>query len=83
LKESDDFPVPNLKGYSALRRGRFSASGYIYFLTICTADRSNTLTGKEVGAAVQDEILGMSSENVWCWFKDHLSDDLPEPTWLL
>jgi len=57
--------MPHLKGYSALRRGRYSAPGFTYFLTICTADRVNALTEQGVGAAVQEEILRMSSENVW------------------
>jgi REP element-mobilizing transposase RayT len=57
--------MPHLRGYSALRRGRYSAPGYVYFLTICTADRVEALTDQDVGAAIQEEIIRMSSEDVW------------------
>jgi putative transposase len=57
--------MPNLKGYSSLRRGRISVPGYTYFLTICTAERIKALTNEDVGAAIQEEILRMSSEQVW------------------
>ena len=57
--------MPHPRGYSALRRGRYSAPGYVYFLTICTADRVRALTDPNVGAAVQKEILRMSSDGVW------------------
>jgi REP element-mobilizing transposase RayT len=57
--------MPHLRGYSALRRGRFSAPGCVYFLTICTADRAEALTYQDVSAAVREEISRMSSDNVW------------------
>ena len=57
--------MPRLRGYSTLRRGRYSAPGCVYFLTICTADRVKALTYQDVGAAVQEEILRMSAEDVW------------------
>lgn len=59
------FPMPHPRGYSALRRGRYSTPGCVYFLTICTADRVKALTYPDVGAAVQQEILRMSSDDVW------------------
>ena len=55
----------HLKGFSSLRRGRISVPGCTYFLTICTADRIKALTNEDVGAAIQEEILRMSSEQVW------------------
>ena len=57
--------MPHPRGYSALRRGRSSAPGCLYFLTICIADRSKVLTDQDVGGAVQEEILRMSTEDVW------------------
>jgi putative transposase len=59
------FIMPHQRGYSALRRGRYSAPGFIYYLTICTADRVKALTFEDVGAAVGEEILRMASEGVW------------------
>jgi len=57
--------MPHLRGYSALRRGRCSTPGCIYFLTICTADRVEVLTCDDIGASVQAEILCMGSAFVW------------------
>jgi putative transposase len=57
--------MPHLRGYSALRRGRYSAPGFTYFLTICAACRVKALTNQEVGTAIQDEISRMSLEGVW------------------
>jgi REP element-mobilizing transposase RayT len=58
--------MSHLRGCSALRRGRCSAQGFTYFLTICTADRVQVLTNQDVGEAVREEILRMASERVWC-----------------
>ena len=57
--------MPHPRGYSALRRGRYSAPGCLYFLTICAVDRVKALTHQEVGTAIQEEIIKMSSEGVW------------------
>jgi REP element-mobilizing transposase RayT len=57
--------MPHPRGYSALRRGRFSTPGCLYFLTICTADRTKALTYPSVGTGIQEEILRMSSQGVW------------------
>jgi len=57
--------MPHPRGYSALRRGRCSVPGCVYFLTICTADRVKALTDQDVGAVVHEEILRMSTECVW------------------
>ena len=52
-------------GYSALRRGRYSAPGFSYFLTICVADRSAVLTVPPIGAASQTEIQLISDAGAW------------------
>ena len=53
------------KGYSALRRGRFSAPGLLDFLTICVADRDRVLTCQDTGTNISREIERMSSGGIW------------------
>jgi hypothetical protein len=53
------------KGYQALRRGRFSEAGALYFLTFCTAGRNMGLTEVTIAHAVQQEWRAMSLGGVW------------------
>ena len=53
------------RGHEALRRGRWSAAGNEYFLTICTADRQAGLGAKAVSDAVLEEARRLETKGVW------------------
>lgn len=50
------------KGHSALRRGRFSAVGATYFLTLCTEDKRPGLTNDSIAAEIHREFAAMEAD---------------------
>lgn len=57
-------PEPG-KGYQALRDGRHSQDGSVYFVTFCSAQRLVGLTKDSVGSVILAEIQEMDAEAVW------------------
>lgn len=53
------------KGHAALRRGRFSAPGATYFLTLCTEARRAGLTATDVATSIHREIAAMEADGTW------------------
>ena len=53
------------KGHAALRRGRFSAPGATYFLTLCTEARRAGLTATDVATSIHREIAAMQTDGAW------------------
>jgi putative transposase len=53
------------RGRAGLRRGRMSAPGAEYFLTLCTDDRRVGLTTEETGEAVMGELRTMDCDGTW------------------
>jgi REP element-mobilizing transposase RayT len=69
-------PEPR-KGYGALRRGRHSAPGADYFLTLCLIRPSAALNREEVINRCQQELLRVEAEQSWTlrsvvFMPDHL-----------
>jgi REP element-mobilizing transposase RayT len=54
-----------LKGYGALRRGRYSAPDAEYFLTICLQRPSCTLSAGALPARCFDEMLRLERDGHW------------------
>ena len=54
-----------MRGYSALRRGRFSEPGATYFLTICTAGSRPGLTDETTAKAIDAEIDRLALDASW------------------
>ena len=50
-----------IKGHAALRRGRCSAPGATYFLTLCTANKRLGLTSDPVARSIHQEIPAMEA----------------------
>jgi REP element-mobilizing transposase RayT len=53
------------KGHAALRRGRFSAAGATYFLTLCTEDKRPGLANDSVAAEIHREFAAMETDATW------------------
>lgn len=53
------------RGHEALRRGRWSAPGAEYFLTICTNDRQPGLTEPSLVAAIFDAAHRLTADGMW------------------
>lgn len=53
------------KGHEALRRGRRSAVGAEYFITLCTAGRKTGLSAPTVSHQLISGALRMEQESVW------------------
>lgn len=54
-----------LKGFGALRRGRYSSAGSDYFLTICLQRPSSALTDHEVTPCCLAEMRRLESAQIW------------------
>jgi len=53
------------RGHEALRRGRWSAPGAEYFLTVCTSDRKPGLSEPGMSAQLSAAALQLEQESVW------------------
>jgi len=58
-------PISRNRGYSALRKGRYSVPGATYFLTICLNSHQTGLALPTVGKAVLRESHTMAHDGVW------------------
>ena len=58
-------PLTPGRGHEALRRGRWSAPGAEYFLTLCTHDRRPGLTEPSVASAVLARAHQLTTEGHW------------------
>lgn len=54
-----------LKGHAALRRGRSSQPGAVYFLTACTDDKRVALTAQQPAGLILQEAKAMEEDGSW------------------
>jgi putative transposase len=54
-----------LRGFEALRRGRWSQKGGSYFVTLTTAGRAHGLTGPRIATVLRQEIDACESDGHW------------------
>lgn len=54
-----------MRGYSALRRGRFSESGATYFLTLCADPAGQGLTDVATASGIYAELDRMTTDGTW------------------
>jgi putative transposase len=53
------------RGHESLRRGRWSVSQAVYFITICTRDRKPGLTAPGLLTNILDQLQSMENEGSW------------------
>ncbi len=53
------------RGHAALRRGRNSANGATYFLTLCTAAKQPGLCIPGIAAVIVEQIAAMDADRSW------------------
>jgi REP element-mobilizing transposase RayT len=68
------------RGYQALRRGRCSASGSEYFLTICTSARQRGLASHELYKSIFSQARQLETEQHWLF---HTGVVMPDHVHLL
>lgn len=58
-------PQQPVKGYRALREGRFSQPGGLYFITFCAHERAPGLATTLIAPAILAELAALQTDEIW------------------